>query len=192
MATVDFKDAYYLISIKESSRKYLIFLFGHKLYKFTCMSFGLNTAPYVFTKIMRVVESVLRKKRFLSIGKSNEDFLKNLSKICELLKKLGFITNKNKSSLMPKTNKKFSGFVLDSERMLFKIEIYSDASLSGWGASSKEKKNQINYLELLAAFLASKSFVKECHNCNIYCLGSTIPPPYHTLIVWEWCEQRKL
>ena len=60
----------------------------------------------------------------------------------------------------------------------FKIELSSDASLTGWGAhcegksahefwSKIERKFSINYLELLAAFFALQCFVSHCTNCEV-------------------------
>lgn len=60
----------------------------------------------------------------------------------------------------------------------FDLEIFSDASLTGWGAVYGNQKAQgfwnpsksirhINYLEILAAFLAVKSFAKNLLNCQI-------------------------
>ena len=44
MATLDSKDAYYLIPVVKSYRKYLRFQFKGQLFEFTCLPFGLNTA----------------------------------------------------------------------------------------------------------------------------------------------------
>lgn len=60
----------------------------------------------------------------------------------------------------------------------FKAEIFSDASLTGWGAhcnqvsvhgfwSVQERKSPINHLELIAAFLAIKCFAREYKDCEI-------------------------
>ena len=60
----------------------------------------------------------------------------------------------------------------------FHKEIFSDASLSGWGAicngkkahgfwDLKERHYHINFLELLAAFLALKCFAKDDQDCQI-------------------------
>lgn len=57
-------------------------------------------------------------------------------------------------------------------------EIFSDASLLGWGAtyegfrthgwwSEKEKSDHINILELKAAFYALKCFASDLSNCDI-------------------------
>ena len=50
MATLDLQDAYYLISIHESCRKYLRFKYLDEMYEFTCLPFGLSVAPLVFYK----------------------------------------------------------------------------------------------------------------------------------------------
>lgn len=60
----------------------------------------------------------------------------------------------------------------------YRKEIFSDASTSGWGAycegettfgfwTDYEKKNHINYLELMAAFFGLKCFTKNLSNCEV-------------------------
>ncbi|OXU21010.1 hypothetical protein TSAR_009849 [Trichomalopsis sarcophagae] len=46
MATLDLKDAYYLIPIHNSSKIYLSFQFDNQLYQFECLPFGLSVARY--------------------------------------------------------------------------------------------------------------------------------------------------
>ncbi|EFN89574.1 hypothetical protein EAI_09109, partial [Harpegnathos saltator] len=41
-------------------RKFLRFQWKNVVYKFTSLSFGLATAPYIFTKIVRSVVKLLR------------------------------------------------------------------------------------------------------------------------------------
>ncbi|XP_068994040.1 uncharacterized protein [Neodiprion pinetum] len=67
MAKIDLKDAYYSISIAESNRKFLRFQFEGQLYEFTCMPFGLATAPYVFTKLLKPVMTDLRRQGYFSV-----------------------------------------------------------------------------------------------------------------------------
>lgn len=55
MSTVDPKDAYFLIPVHKSSRKYLRFIFKDIIYEFTCLPFGLSTSPFIFTKLMKPV-----------------------------------------------------------------------------------------------------------------------------------------
>lgn len=58
------------------------------------------------------------------------------------------------------------------------VEIFSDASMSGWGVfcneqrthgywNNNEKLNHINYLELLAAFFGLKCFGEKLSDCDI-------------------------
>lgn len=100
----------------------------------------------------------------------------------------------------------------------FEKEIFSDASLTGWGAhcneeniggfwSSFERNRHINHLEIIAAFLALKSFAQDCQNCEILLridnttaiayinkMGSVQYPELNKLArsIWLWCEERKL
>lgn len=95
-------------------------------------------------------------------------------------------------------------------------EIFSDASTTGWGASSgelcthgwwskKEKSNHINYLELKAVFYALKCYASDLSNCDILLridnttaisyinrFGSIQYPHLMSLArqIWIWCEER--
>ena len=66
MSTLDLKDAYFLIRIHDTSRKYLRFIFNDRLYEFNVLPFGLSTAPFVFTKIMKPVIKLLRSCGYMS------------------------------------------------------------------------------------------------------------------------------
>ncbi|XP_032668678.1 uncharacterized protein LOC116842918 [Odontomachus brunneus] len=100
----------------------------------------------------------------------------------------------------------------------FVREIFSDASLNGWGAScgdlrthgwwsTNDKILHINLLELKAAFNALRCFAADLHNCDILLridnttaiayinkFGS-IRYPHLTAIsrqIWRWCEDRDI
>lgn len=130
MASIDLKDAYYLISIANSDRKYLRFMFEGVLYEFKCLPFGLNTAPYTFTKIMKPVISYLRELGYLSViylddllllGETHAVCLENVRKTCSLLESLGFIINKEKSKMEPSGRCRFLGFVYDTTSMVIEL-----------------------------------------------------------------------
>lgn len=55
MATIDLKDAYLSVTIREQHRKYLCFVWNDQLYEFQCLPFGLCSAPRVFTKLLKPV-----------------------------------------------------------------------------------------------------------------------------------------
>lgn len=100
----------------------------------------------------------------------------------------------------------------------FKLEIFSDASKTGWGAycngnrahgawKETESHFHINYLELLAIFLALKTFAKELSDCAILLrvdnntalsyinrMGGIQYPHLNDLTfqIWQWCEKRNI
>lgn len=110
MATLDLKDAYFLVSIHHKYRKFLRFKFKGILYQFTCLPFGLSSCPYIFIKIMKPVINFLRSKGLISIlyiddwlliDEFKEGCLRNIKETIDILEKLGFIINYKKSQLKP-------------------------------------------------------------------------------------------
>ena len=130
MATLDLKDAYYLISIAKNDRKYLSFMYGGEYFEFTCLPFGLDVASYVVTKILKPVAAYLRKRSLRSvfylddmliIGKSYEECAKNVEETRKLVQELGFIVNEQKSQIIPTQRCRFLGFIFDSLRMSIEL-----------------------------------------------------------------------
>lgn len=100
----------------------------------------------------------------------------------------------------------------------FDLEIYTDASNTGWGAvcgnkrangwwKEEELNFHINLLELLAIFLALKSFASTYCNCSILLrvdnttaisyinrMGGVRFPHLNELSkeIWQWCELRNI
>ena len=52
MCFLDFKDPYLTVPITMKHREYLCFVWDGKILEFTCLSFGLYSAPWVFTKLL--------------------------------------------------------------------------------------------------------------------------------------------
>lgn len=101
---------------------------------------------------------------------------------------------------------------------VFQLEIFSDASKTGWGVSCQGKnthgfwseeeiEQHIIYLELLAAFFGIKCFANKLSNCNILCridnttaiayinkVGSVQHRKLNKLsrLIWQWCEESDL
>ena len=57
LASIDLKDAYFLIPVHQSSRKLLRFLSEGTVYQFKALCFRLSTAPQVFTKVFAAVSA---------------------------------------------------------------------------------------------------------------------------------------
>ena len=56
VTSVDFKDAYFHITIQNQSRKYLRFHVQGKTYQFKALPLGLSTAPLEFTVVAKEVK----------------------------------------------------------------------------------------------------------------------------------------
>lgn len=116
MCTIDLKDAYYSVPVARSHRKFLRFVFDNKTYEFNCLPFGLASAPYVFTKLLKPVAHFLRSRGFLSViylddiilmGESEKICAQNARVTCELLESLGFQLNLKKCNLKPSQHVNF-------------------------------------------------------------------------------------
>jgi hypothetical protein len=130
MACIDLRDAYFLLPVHESHRKYLRFMYDNTLYEFNSLAFGLSSSPYVFTKLMKPVMEYLRSQGLLSviylddiflIGTSYSDCKTNVNITKDTLERLGFLLNFDKSCLTPKKECKFLGFVFDSQNMIMTL-----------------------------------------------------------------------
>lgn len=55
LCTIDLKDAYFLIPVHLSHGNFFRFIYKDVLYEFTCVPFGLASAPYTFTKLLKPV-----------------------------------------------------------------------------------------------------------------------------------------
>ena len=123
MTTLDLKDAYLSVPIHRDSQKFLQFLWRNKCYAFQGLCFGLNTAPRVFTKLLKPIAAYLRKRGvrmilylddFLILGSSYQEVQRNTFMAVTLLENLGFTVSREKSRLIPTQVINFLGFVINS------------------------------------------------------------------------------
>lgn len=126
LANLDLQDAYFLLPIHKNHRKYLRFKFKNQLFEFNCLPFGINIAPYIFTKLMKEVARHLRilgckvliyLDDILIIGKNYEQCYNNIIISVNLLKSLGMVINYEKSVLQPVKRIQFLGYIFDSHEM---------------------------------------------------------------------------
>ncbi|XP_044140287.1 uncharacterized protein LOC122930766 [Bufo gargarizans] len=120
---LDLKDAYLTVPIAAPSRDLLRFLWNGEIWRFTCLPFGLSSAPWCFTKLMRPVVAWLRSRGvrliiylddMLLMHQSAPTLLVHLRWTTDLLSRLGFLINHEKSCLTPSQRMEFLGFTVDS------------------------------------------------------------------------------
>lgn len=127
ISSIDLRDAYYTLPIAEEFKPYICFQWSGKIFMFHVMPFGLTSAPRFFTKIMKPAMSALRKKGIsvfnyiddlFIVGDSKSTCEHSVKEVIDMVTKLGFFINFEKSSLTPQTTMRFLGFMLDTVEMI--------------------------------------------------------------------------
>ena len=119
MASIDLTDAYYTVPVAPEHRKYLQFMWGGKLFQYTCLPNGLSSAPRYFTKLLKPVYGTFRSQGHLNVGyidgsylqgSSVSDCSQNIQATICLFENLGFVIDREKSVLQPCQKLLFLGF----------------------------------------------------------------------------------
>jgi hypothetical protein len=130
LAKLDLKDAYLSVPMSPVHTHLLRFQWQNQTYQFNTLPFGLSSAPYVFTKLLKPAVAILRRlgirvvlylDDMLIMAGSKEEARRHLATAMHLLTALGFIINLNKSVLTPTQKVVFLGFCLDSRTLLISL-----------------------------------------------------------------------
>jgi len=120
--SIDLADAYLHIPMHPLSWRYLRFALEGEVYEFRALPFGLATAPYCFTRVMKTVSSCCHRAglRFhaylddsLCPASTRRQCLRQVESITSLLRYLGFLINTKKSELNPSRVFIFLGVTFD-------------------------------------------------------------------------------
>ena len=107
---LDLTDAYLHVPIHRRSRKYLRFTLKARVYEFKGLSFGLLTSPLVFTHLMSVIATFIRRRAitlhpylddWLARNQNRQVLLEHRQFLLSLINSLGLIINYEKSDLVP-------------------------------------------------------------------------------------------
>ena len=122
--TTDLEDAYFKVPVEEESQIYLAFtLFDqslgfHRIFVFQVMPFGLSSAPWTFTRVLKPVRIHLRLRDmmvfsylddFLNLADSPLQVKAQTDFLVHLLRSLGFAINLKKSSHTPSQSLEYLG-----------------------------------------------------------------------------------
>lgn len=123
MANLDLKDAYLTVPVYEDHQKYLQFLWEGKIYQFVCLPFGLASAPWAFTKLLKPVVAFLRSlvcrlviylDDLILLDQCRINLVQTLLFVKRLLRVLGFVIKDLKSSQSPLQIMEYLGLLVDS------------------------------------------------------------------------------
>lgn len=123
MAKIDLADAYLTIPIHPSHQRFLQFFWQGRRWQFTCLPFGLSSAPRLFTKILKPILAHLRGlgirvvaylDDFLVLGPDSTSLTRDVEYVIATLQDAGFVINFPKSIISPKQTMEYLGLVIDS------------------------------------------------------------------------------
>ena len=116
--SLDLTDAYLHVPIHKQSRKFLRFSLNGQIFQFKALAFGLSTSPFVFTYLMNVIATFLRKRAiilhpylddWLARNQCRRTLLEHRHYLMSLITSLGSIINYEKSELVPTQTFTFIG-----------------------------------------------------------------------------------
>ena len=126
--TIDLKSDYHHVDMHPSARPFLGFRFAQQTYTFNSLPFGLATAPFVFTQIIKQLAKRSRALGFrlvpyvddiIFMASSKEDALTCQLQVVSDLRDAGFIVNRKKSQLAPARHVRFLGILIDTRALKF-------------------------------------------------------------------------
>ena len=132
MASVDLRDAFYTVPVRDSHKKYLRFYWNNQLWQFVSMPNGLACAPRFFTKLMTPVFATLRERGHHCFQYIDDSFICASSKeacelavqeVCSVLANLGFAIHGEKSVFSPMQKLTFLGFEINASEMTVSLPL---------------------------------------------------------------------
>ena len=111
IASIDLVDAYFNIGVHPSHQKFLRFFWESQCYQYVCLPFGLKSSPRIFSKIVKVAITFLRRTfnifltsyldDILIMAPTYEECMKSLNTVFLVMSALGFGVSIEKSILTP-------------------------------------------------------------------------------------------
>ena len=213
VAAVDLKDAYWHIPIHPRYRKFLAFAANKKLFCFKAMPFGLNLAPRVFSKMMKVLAGKLQEQGvcimylddWLIIAESPEECTEMIQKTMNLGRKMGLLFNLKKSKLNPTNILEWLGMVWNTAsetlslspenqqrcwKKIFKAKCAKNMSLRQWESligSLNHACEVVPYgrLRLRRLILEARTVFRSKNRDSV----TPFPPRLRSLLKW-WSPKR--
>lgn len=187
--SLDLSDAYLHIPIFQKHRKFLRFSVQNRCYQWKVLCFGPTSAPRVFTKMVSVVAAFLRTQNvrlvvylddWLVVNQSKNQLYQDRKKCLDLLNSLGFLINREKSSLVPTQNLIYLGgqFHLDKGLVCPTQERIDKLNMAILILSSGNAVSAFHFLQLLGIMA---SCIELIPNARLFMR----PVQLHLLSFWR-------
>ena len=133
----DLKSGYHHVDIAEVHHKFLGFEWNGRYYVFTVLPFGLSSACYIFTKLVRPLVRYWRARGIkitvylddgLGVASNEQQALEASQLVRDTLTKAGFVAHPEKSQWIPTQRLVWLGFVIDMA--VGQIEVPEDKLLA--------------------------------------------------------------
>ena len=117
-ASLDLSDAYLHVPMHPAARNFLMFQIGESLFRFLVLPFGLSTAPFVFSEIMKFLKRWGRSAGmllfqylddWLLLNRDRHELSTHMAQLLKACLRLGLLVNFEKSELIPSQNLQFLG-----------------------------------------------------------------------------------
>ena len=129
--TFDLKSGYHHIDIHENFQSFLGFTWNQKKFVFTVLPFGLATACYIFTKVLRPIVKHIRSKGHRFVLYLDDGLVVTHSPLQEaiscsdeikgILLKAGLVLNEDKSRMAPSVSGSWLGFFINLQQGIISI-----------------------------------------------------------------------
>ncbi len=218
VTSLDLTDAYFHIAIHPRSRRYLRFTFQGVVYQFRALPFGLCTAPYVFTRVVKATLRFIHQQGirlhaylddWLQPASSKELAKSHMQVVLEETLRLGFIPNWEKSELEPAQAFVFLGARCDLSQgrigpsldRIARIQGLILAMQEAHVASARELHALLGQMESMARLLPQGRARKRllqweiksrwCQECNSWDRAIDLHP-WFRVAVSQWLGQEFL
>ena len=162
-ASLDILDAYLNVPLARQFHKYFAFVLGERIFVFQVLPFGLSTAPWAFSRVIKPIKAHLRRQGmiifsflddFLILAASQQLTRFHTTLTRKLLEDLGFKINLDKSSFTPLQRLEFLGVVLDLENLTLSLPEEKIQKILHWVEEGRERVSfSRRDLESLVGFL---------------------------------------
>ena len=168
--SLDIMDAYLNVALAPQFHKYFAFVLGERTFVFQVLPFGLSTAPWAFTRVMKPIKAHLRRQGvivssffddFLILAGSQQLAQAHTQLTKELLESLGFRINLRKSAFTPLQRLEFLGVVLDLKNLSLSLPQNKIEKVLRWVKEGGEKvffsrrslESLVGFLNFAAGYL---------------------------------------